>query len=444
MDRSEELKKLPIKKLIIMLSLPSILSFIVSTLNIAIDRIFIGQAVGTKAIAAVTVALGIQTLIQGLSQIISSGSSTLAAIELGKNNKEKLQNIIGNAFSSSIVISIIITMLGLIYLKPLLRVFGAGSEIMEYAMPYTSIMIASTILFFISQVSNNIIRGMGYAKRAMYNFLGSIITNTILDYVLMFIFKLGVSGAALATAAGYLVSLSLSLHFLISEDSAGKLKLSYVKIDMKLIKRVLQVGSPAFVMQLSLSITNLIFNHLCNMYGGSVVQAAYGIINTLTMILYMPIMGLCFGIQPIIGVNYGIGCKKRVKDTVYKAFKYSTVFCIILFLLLEIGSTNVAVLFGGTDLNFINITSKAIRICAIGFPIFGFVLVCANYFQYVGKAKQSIFFVCLNQIILLIPLAFVLPMFVGTFGIFASSTVSNILSFLVVLIFFVKEFKKLS
>jgi len=444
MNKTEQLKTLPINRLIISLSGPAIFAFIVSTLNMALDRIFLAKAVGTMALAAVSIALGIQMLIQAFAQLIASGASSSIAIELGKNNKSSAERMIGNAFILGIIMSIIITIVGCIFIKPILIMYAATVESMDYAVSYTTIMILSTIFFVTSQVLNNIIRGMGYSKKATYNFLSSIITHAILNGIFLFVFHMGIRSVAVASGIGYLVSCILAAEFLIKGKSVARLHVSFFKLEKWAVKRILSVGVSALVMQITVSVISMVFNHVTNKYGGSTGQAAYGVIYTLLMMIYMPIMGLGQGIQSIIGVNYGAELNKRVKETILKAIKYATIFAVFMFIIMELFSNSIVLMFGGSkDQILAQMTSNGIRIVGISISMIGFQLIAASYFQYVGKVKQSVFLSALRQFILLIPLAIILPIFLGISGVFASFVVADILSFGVTLLFIIKELRSL-
>ena len=442
MNKTEQLKTLPINRLIISLSGPAIFAFIVSTLNMALDRIFLAKAVGTMALAAVSIALGIQMLIQAFAQLIASGASSSIAIELGKNNKSSAERMIGNAFILGIIMSIIITIVGCIFIKPILIMYAATVESMDYAVSYTTIMILSTIFFVTSQVLNNIIRGMGYSKKATYNFLSSIITHAILNGIFLFVFHMGIRSVAVASGIGYLVSCILAAEFLIKGKSVARLHVSFFKLEKWAVKRILSVGVSALVMQITVSVISMVFNHVTNKYGGSTGQAAYGVIYTLLMMIYMPIMGIGQGIQSIIGVNYGAELNKRVKETILKAIKYATIFAVFMFIIMELFSNSIVLMFGGSkDQILAQMTSNGIRIVGISISMIGFQLIAASYFQYVGKVKQSVFLSALRQFILLIPLAMILPIFLGISGVFASFVVADILSFGVTLLFIIKELR---
>lgn len=445
MNKTEQLKNFPINRLIVSLSGPAIFAFIISTLNMALDRIFLAKAVGTIALAAISIALGIQMLIQAFSQLIASGASSSIAIELGKNNKIGAERMIGNAFILGIIISIIITIVGCIFIKPILILYGATAESMNYALPYTFIMIFSTIFFTASQVLNNIIRGMGYSKKSTINFVSSIITHAILNAIFLFIFHMGIRAVAVASAIGYLVSCILAAKFLISDKCVARLHVSCFKLEKITVNRILTVGLSALVMQITVSVISMVFNHVTNKYGGATGQAAYGIIYTLLMIIYMPIMGLGQGIQSIIGINYGAELNKRVKETMLKAIKYATIFAIFMFIVIELFTDPIVLLFGGAkDQMLSEMTSNGMRIVGLTISMIGFQIIGASYFQYVGKVKQSVFLSALRQFILLIPFAIILPMFLGISGVFDSFVVSDLLSFGVTLFLIVKELTNLN
>ena len=445
MNKMEQLKTFPINRLIVSLSGPAIFSFIISTLNMAVDRIFLAKAANTMALAAISIALGIQMLIQSFSQLIAAGASSSIAIELGKNNKKGAERMIGNAFILGIIMSIIITIVGYIFIKPILILYGATAESMDYALSYTIIMIFSTILFITSQILNNIIRGMGYSKKATINFLSSLITHAILNAILLFVFNMGIRAVAVASAIGYLVSLILAASFLMSGKCTAGLHASYFKLEKNTVKRILTVGLSALVMQLTISVISMVFNNVTNKYGGASGQAAYGIIYTLLMMIYMPIIGLGQGIQSIIGVNYGAQLNDRVKETMLKAIKYATIFAIFMFIVMELFTNQIVLLFGGgKDQALSEITSNGIRIVGITISMIGFQIVSANYFQYVGKVKQSVFLSALRQFILLVPFAIILPMFLGISGVFDSFVASDLLSFGVTLFLILKEVNNLN
>lgn len=432
MEKSEQLKSETITKLILKLSMPAIFSLLCNSINMAIDRMFIAKGVGTLALSAVTVAFGLYLIMQACSQLIGAGASSTAAIQLGKGNREKAEKIVGNAFFLSIILAIAILVVGLLCLNPLLKLYGADNENIAYAHEYASVMFTGAICFVLAQTMNSIVRGMGYAKRSLVNFLSSIIINLILDALFVLVFKWGVKGAAFATVIGNFVCVVLAIQFLCSNRASVKLHLMNIKPDKEIIKTILSIGVSGFIAQFALSIVTLVFNHVCRVYGGNTAVAAYGIISTVFMLIYMPMIGLGQGIQPIVGVNYGSQHFQRVKETLIKAFEYATIFCVLMFLIFEIFSPQIILAFGGaSDLSLSEIAVTGMRIYGIMTPFVGMQMVGANFFQYIGKAKQSMFLSALRQIILLIPLTLILPIFFNMSGVWAATPLSDGISFVI-------------
>lgn len=242
----------------------------------------------------------------------------------------------------------------------------------------------------------------------------------------------GVKGAAFATVIGNFICVVLAIQFLCSKRTSVKLRLMNIKPDKEIIKTILSIGVSGFIAQFALSIVTLVFNHVCRVYGGNTAVAAYGIISTVFMLIYMPMIGLGQGIQPIVGVNYGSQHFQRVKETLIKAFQYATIFCVLMFLIFEIFSPQIISAFGGaSDLSLSEIAVTGMRIYGIMTPFVGMQMVGANFFQYIGKAKQSMFLSALRQIILLIPLTLILPIFFNMTGVWASTPLSDGISFVI-------------
>ena len=438
MEKSEQLKIQPVSQLIVKLSAPAIISLLCNSVNMAIDRMFIAKGVGTLALSAVTIAFGLYLVIQACSQLIGAGASSATAIQLGKGKYDTAQMIVGNALVLSFLLAVVISVIGTLLLVPLLKLYGADTENISYAVDYAGIMFGGAIFFVLAQSMNSIVRGMGYAKRSLINFIASIIVNLILDAVFVFVFQWGVKGAALATVIGNCICTILAIQFLCSLKNPIRLHYQFMKPCKETIGLILSIGVSGFIGQFALSLVTLVFNHVCQIYGGHTAVAAYGIISTVFMLVYMPMIGLGQGIQPIIGYNYGSQMYSRVKATLLKAFRYATVFCIFMFLIFEILSPQIISAFGGADdLELSAIAIRGIRIYGLMTPIVGIQMIGANFFQYVGKPKQSMFLSALRQLLLLIPLALILPYIFKITGVWAATPVSDCVSFLIT-IFFVK------
>lgn len=444
MDKSEHLKSQPLSQLIVSLSAPAIISLLCNSVNLAIDRMFIAKGVGTIALSAVTIAFGLYLMMQACSQLIGAGASSITAIQLGKGNRENAEKMIGNAFTLSLLLALAVSVIGLFCLTPLLKLYGADTENILFAHDYTNVMFMGAICFILAQSMNSVVRGMGYGKRSLINFLSSIIANIILDAVFLFVFKWGVKGAALATVIGNLICAALAIQFLCSNRTVIKLHRENMKPEKSIIFSILSIGVSGFIGQFALSMVTLVFNHICRNYGGTTAVAAYGIISTIFMLVYMPMIGLGQGIQPIVGYNYGSKNYSRVKDTLLKSFQYAAVFCIVMFLIFEIFSPQIISVFGGaSDPELSSFAVTGLRIYGIMTPIVGIQMVGANFFQYIGKVKQSMLLSALRQMILLIPLTLILPLIFKMNGVWAATPISDGVSFLITILLVKMELNKL-
>lgn len=438
MEVAEKIKTQPIPKLIWALSAPAVLSLLLNALNTAIDGIFVAKSVGTTALSAVTVSFGIVLIIQALSLLIAAGSSAAISLKLGKADKLGAEKIIGSACMLSILFSVAITIIGLLTVTPLLYLYGVSADNNAYAKEYITVIISGSFFFVTAQSMNNCVKGMGYAKRAFFNSLSSVVTNTILDAIFIFVFKWGVFGAALSTVIGNCVCMILAIQFLCSKKSTGNLRLN--NINLSASKTIMSIGLPASIVQFALSLVSLTFNHVAAFYGGTVGVASYGIMYNTMMLVYMPVIGLGQGIQPIFGFNYSAGNYTRVKNTLKYSITYATIFATAMFLLIELFSSPIISAFGGaSDKTLTEMALPGIRIFSLLLPAVGFQMISANYFQYIGKVKQSLILSALRQLLLLIPFALLFPMVCGVMGIWLATPIADFISLTVTAIFIRQE-----
>lgn len=440
MEKRKQLQTGSIPKLIGTLSAPAILSMLVNSVNMAIDKVFVARGVGVLALSGVTISFGVYLILQGFSLLLAAGSASAIALKLGKNDKPGAEKIVGNSVALSIGMSLLLTIIGLFVAKPMLIIYGANNENIPFAAKYSTVLIGGAICFLLAQTTNSIIKGMGFAKRAFMNILLSIIVNTILDLVFIFEFQWGVSGAALATVMGNAVSAILAIQFLCSKKSPVKMKLEHLKLEPDTAKNVITIGTPACVTQIALSLLSLTCNHVADKVGESVAVAAYGIVYSVIMLVYMPVLGLSQGIQPIIGYNYSAKNYERTKQTLKYSILYATVFCVVMFGIIELFSTSIVTLFGGkSDPELIGIAAHGLRLFSLSLPIVGFQMIGANYFQFIGKFGQSIFLSAFRQLILPISFILFLSNFMGMTGIWIGAPISDLIAFILTLRFIRKE-----
>lgn len=438
MELSEKIKTGAIPGLIRELSAPAILSLLLNALNAAIDGVFVAKSVGTAALSAVTVSFGIVLIIQALSLLIAAGASASISLRLGKDDRAGAEKVIGNAFFLSLLFAASITVTGLFTVTPLLRLYGANEENLAYAVEYISVILSGSCFFIMAQSMNNCVKGMGYAGRAFLNSLMSVLTNTVLDAVFIFVFHWGVFGAALSTVIGNGVCMMMAIRFLRSGKCTANLRLSCIRPSGS--GSILSIGLPASIVQFALSLVSLTFNHTAAYYGGTAGVASYGIMYNTMMTVYMPVIGLGQGIQPIFGFNYSAGNYLRVEKTLKLSITYATVFAGVMFLLIELAAGAIVGAFGGTgDPSLAAMAVPGLRLFSLTLPLAGFQMISANYFQYVGKVKQSVILSSLRQLILLIPFALLFPAVTGMTGIWLATPAADLISFAVTVVFIKKE-----
>ncbi|OFI06778.1 multidrug export protein MepA [Clostridium acetireducens DSM 10703] len=443
MDHSKQLATEKVSKLLIKFSIPAIVGMLVNALYNIVDRIFIGNGVGALAISGLSITFPIVIIIMAFGMLVGIGSAASISIKLGENKKDEAEKILGNAFILSIVVSIIVTILGFIFMDDVLKSFGASDKTIYYVKEYLSIILIGAVLQNIGFGLNNIIRAEGNPKVAMKTMLIGAITNTILDPIFIFIFKLGIKGAALATIISQGINAIWVLNYFVKGNSTLKLKTENFKLNKKIIITIFSIGMSPFAMQIAASFVNVILNKNLVRYGGDFAIGAMGIINSISMLILMPIFGINQGSQPIIGYNYGAKQNERVKKTLKAAIFAATTIATFGFILVETIPDVLIKIFSSDSEQLIDIGTKGIRVFLFMLPIIGFQIVCSNYFQAIGKAKISILLSLSRQVIVLIPLLLILPKYLGLKGVWLSAPISDITASLLTAVFIFKEMKDL-
>lgn len=442
--RSFELSNGNIGKLLWQYTLPAIVGTVVMSLYNIVDRIFIGQGVGPLAISGLTLTFPFMIVLMAFGMLIGAGSASRISITLGQNDKAKAEKILGNAVTLTFIISGIAITLAAIFMNDILRLFGGTDKTIGYAREYMEIIIPGGIFTALYFGLNNILRASGHPQKAMYNILLGAIINIILDPIFIFVFDWGIRGAAIATVISYIVgTLNVVSHFL-KPNSTLKFHWKNLRPEKEIINSIISIGLSPFSMQLGTSVVVMLINSTLLKYGGDLAIGAYGIVNSINMMIVMFIIGLNQGSQPIIGFNYGAKNYHRMFDTLKLAAIIATGFSTIGFIIGTFFPFQAVTLFT-TDKELIQLAGTAQRITVVLFPIIGFQTVVSNFFQSIGKAKLSIFLSLTRQFIFLIPSILILPPLLGLNGAWASMPVSDGLSSIVTLItfwIFYKNFKK--
>ncbi|HSH35486.1 MATE family efflux transporter [Schnuerera sp.] len=445
-DKSKFLGEEEIGKLLLKFSIPAIVGMLVNALYNIIDRIFIGKGIGSIGIGAIFVSSPVALILMAFGMLVGFGGNSLSSIRLGENKKEEAELILGNAFILLLIISIGLSISGLIFIEPLLKLFGASDTILPYAVDYMSIILIGAPLQAVGFGINAFIRGEGNPRIAMITMLIGAILNIILDYIFIFIFNMGIKGAALATIISQGISAIWVLSYFLGSKSMLKLKKENMILRIRIIKNIFSIGFAPFSMQLAASMVTAILNNSLNTYGGDIAVSSMGVIHSITMLILMPIFGINQGAQPIIGFNYGAKQYGRVKEAFKKAVIAATSIAIFGFLTTQIIPHKLFSIFleKGSEMDTIaNVGIKGLRIYLAMLPIIGFQIVSSNYFQATGKPKHAAFLGLSRQVLILIPALLILPKFFGLTGVWLAGPVADLTASVITSFFIIRDLKKL-
>jgi len=423
-------------------SYPAVIGLLVLSLYNLVDTIFIGHGVGSLGIAGLTISFPLQMIFIAFSQALGIGAASIISRALGSNQIKKAEQALLNCFSLILISSFAITGLVMVFMEPLLKLFGSTPEILPYAMEYMNIIILSTVFIVFISALLHVIRAQGHAKFAMVAMIVGIGINIILDPIFIFWFDMGIGGAALATVIGHIVASLLVLYYFVSKKSLIKVRLEKFVFDWKIVKEIFSIGSSSFARLVSANIIFIVVNNSLALYGGVIAIAAFGIVNRVIMMILMPVFGIVQGMQPIVGYNFGSKKYKRVKEVISLGIKVTTGLCILAFIILYGFADFIAGVFT-TETELVEMTIPALRIIVLMLPIIGYQVVAAGVYQSMGKAKSAFFISILRQVVILIPLLLILPMFFQLQGIWYAFPIADLLSGIVIAYILYLENKKL-
>jgi putative MATE family efflux protein len=418
---------------------PAFISVFVSALYNIVDRIFIGQGVGAAALSGLSIVFPIMLIMMAFGMLFGVGTGVQVSISLGENDQVKAEKTLGNGFSLMLLVSVFITILTFVIKDPLLNIFGASEETLKYAQDYLLIILPGVIFQVVGFSLNNVIRSEGNAKVAMYSMLISAGLNIILDPIFIFVFDMGVRGAAFATVLSMMMMSAWVLFYYVKKRSIVILHLKYMKLEYKIIKGILAIGMAPFAMQLAASLVHALLNTQLVKYGDDIAVAANGILMSVMSMIFMCVVAVNMAAQPIIGFNYGAKNFDRVKTTLFKSIKLASLIALGGFVLVELFPGAIVKMFNHTDPDLYRIGVRGIRIGMAMTFLIGFQVVVGNYFQSTGKAKLAMVISLLRQVIVLTPLLFLFPHYFGLDGVWLSMPVSGLVSAIIVTFFFRRE-----
>lgn len=443
MKKNLEMRDEKIGKLLWKFSLPAIIGMLVNALYNIVDRIFVGQGVGSIAIAATTVAFPIMIILMATSMLIAIGATALISIRLGEQKKEEAEKIAGNATVLLILLPLLLSAFYLLFSDPILKMFGASEEVLPYARDFTHIIMLGSVSGSIAFGMNNFIRAEGNPRVAMLTQILGAVINTVLNYIFIFKLGLGIKGSALASIIGQTVSATWVLGYFLTGRSMIKIRLKNLKPQMPIVIGIVSIGFAPFAMQIANSIQQTILNKTLMAYGGDLALSAVGIMMSVATILFMPIVGISQGAQPLIGFNYGAQQYDRVKETLKKSVLVSTGLALVGYIVILMWPNEIAGLFSKGDTALTQMTVHAMQTFFALLPVIGFQILCSNYFQAVGKPVQATILSLSRQVLLFIPLLIILPHFWGIDGVWRTAPIADALSVMLTATFIFLEMKKL-
>jgi putative MATE family efflux protein len=417
-----------VNRLLWQFSLPAIAGMLVSALYNIVDRIFVGRGVGSIAIAATTVAFPIMMTLSAISVLISIGATAQISIRLGERRNEEAEKIAGNAATLLVLVPICVTIFYLLFADPILILFGADRAVLPYARDFTRIIMLGSLFGTLSFGMNNFIRAEGNPHFAMYTQVIGAVINGILNFLFIFKLGMGIKGSAWATVAGQLISAGLVLGYFFTGRSSVKIRLKNLRPQWPVFLGIAAIGFPPFAMQIVGSFQQVILNRTLMAYGGDMALSAVGIMMSIAMLLFMPVMGIGQGAQPIIGYNYGARQYARVRETLKKAVIAGTLIVLVGYVVIRLWPAQLVGLFTRDNLTLIKFTSHAMVVFFTLIPIMAFQVICSTYFQAVGKPLQATLLGLSRQVLLFIPLLLILPRFWGINGVWRTAPIADALS----------------
>lgn len=429
--------------LIFRMALPAIAAQMVNLLYNIVDRIYIGHipGIGTPALAGIGVAGSIIILISAFSSIVAGGGAPLAAIALGQGNRQHAGRILGNGFILLLLFTVVTSVLVYIFMEPILLFTGASEQTLGYATDYLSIYLIGTLFVEISIGLNTFINTQGRPSIAMWSVMIGALLNILLDPLFIFGFDMGVKGAALATIISQAGSAIWVLSFLLSSRASLRLESRYMKPDKKVIGAILALGASPFIMASTESLVGFVLNGSLKTFG-DIYVSALTVMQSAMLFVSVPLTGFALGFVPIVSYNYGHGNRERVKECFKIVMTFMFLFNFLLILLMILFPSVVASVFT-SDEELIQTVRQVMPVFLAGMTIFGLQRACQNMFVALGQAKISIFIALLRKIFLLIPLALILPRFMGMIGVYAAEGISDATAAICCTIIFAIQFPKI-
>ena len=408
-------------------AIPAVIAMTASSLYNMVDSIFIGRGVGPLAIAGLAITFPVMNLSAAFGAMIGVGGSTMISVKLGQKDNETAVRVLGNVVTLNVLLGVLFGGLAIIFLNPILRFFGASDNTLGYAYNYMLVILLGNVVTHLYLGLNSVLRAIGQPKKAMNATIATVVINTILDPLFIYGLDMGIRGAAIATVIAQVIALVYVWWLLSNKEQYVHLQRGIYGLRSKIVKNIIVIGLSPFCMQTCACMVVILINTSLRTHGGDLAIGAYGIANRITFVFVMIVMGICQGMQPIAGYNYGARQFDRVTEVLKKAIIFSTIVVTIGFVVCVFTPVPIVHLFT-SDPELTDISANALRIINCLFSVVGLAMVTGNFFQSIGKAKISIFLSTTRQLLFLVPLLLVLPNYFGTNGVWITIPISDILS----------------
>ena len=430
-----------IGKLLKQYALPAIIAQTAASLYNMVDSIFIGQGVGPLAISGLAVTFPLMNLSTAFGTLVGAGAATMLSVLLGQRNYKAANKVLGNVVTLNIIIGLLFMAAALIFIDPILYFFGASENTLPYAKEYITIILAGNVITHLYFGLNAAMRSSGSPKKAMGLTIFTVIFNTILDPVFIFVFDMGIAGAAWATVIAQTAALIVVMTHFNDKKRPFHFERGIIRLDKRVAKDSLVIGMGPFLMNAAACLVTLFINQQLRKYSGDLGIGAYGICNRFIFMFIMICMGLNQGMQPIAGYNYGARQYSRVREVFWQTAKLATLMTTICFIIGVFIPKAAAGIFTH-DEELLALSSRAMRMTTIMFPIVGFQMITTNFFQSLGMVKKSIILSLSRQILFLLPMLYLLPLWIEADGVWLSFPISDTLATLLSFIMLRRLFKK--
>lgn len=447
MDQDKEfLGKEPIGKLLLKLALPTVAAQLINMLYNIVDRIYIGHIpeIGADALTGVGVCMPLIMMVSAFAALVGFGGSPRASIAMGKKDNDSAEKILGNCFTTQILISFVLTAVLLIWNRDLLMAFGASENTISYGTRYMNIYSVGTIFVQLTLGMNVFITAQGFAQTGMLSVLIGAVSNIVLDPIFIFGFNMDVQGAALATIISQALSCIWVVSFLFGKKTILKIRKENMRLSASVILPCLALGTSTFIMQASESVISICFNSSLQKFGGDIAVGAMTILTSVMQFAMLPLQGLGQGAQPIISYNYGAGSARRVKDAFKLLLKISLGYALFLWAMVMVLPGGFVRMFT-SDLKLIEFTKTALRVYLAALFMMGIQMACQMTFNSLGRAVESIIVAIMRKFVLLLPLIFVLPQIFKsdqTMAVYLAEPIADFLAVSFTIVLFTIQFRK--